>query len=39
MAEMEMTKAKNMIVHQEEIYSRPARVWFQDKSGKRRNGK
>lgn len=28
---MEMTKAKNLIVHHDEIHSRPARVWFQDK--------
>ncbi|RKP08923.1 P-loop containing nucleoside triphosphate hydrolase protein [Thamnocephalis sphaerospora] len=31
-AEMEMTRAQNMLTHQDEIYSRPARTWFQ--SGK-----
>ncbi|KAL0438404.1 UNVERIFIED_CONTAM: DEAD-box ATP-dependent RNA helicase 28 [Sesamum latifolium] len=27
-AEMEMTKAENMIAHKDEIYSRPKRTWF-----------
>ncbi|KAL8514744.1 hypothetical protein ACS0TY_013722 [Phlomoides rotata] len=27
-AEMEVTKAENMIAHKEEIYSRPKRTWF-----------
>ncbi|CAK9309645.1 unnamed protein product [Citrullus colocynthis] len=27
-AEMEATKAENMIVHQEEIFSRPKKTWF-----------
>ncbi|KAL6851939.1 hypothetical protein ACP4OV_020124 [Aristida adscensionis] len=27
-AEMEMTKAENMIAHRNEIYSRPKRTWF-----------
>ncbi|TFY69741.1 hypothetical protein EVJ58_g218 [Rhodofomes roseus] len=31
-AEMELKKGQNMIEHEEEIYSRPARTWFQ--SGK-----
>ena len=30
---MEMNKAKNILVHEKEIYSRPAKVWFQ--AGKR----
>lgn len=29
--EMEVNKAKNMIEHQDEIYSRPPRVWFKEK--------
>ena len=28
-AEMELRKGQNMIEHQAEIYSRPARTWFQ----------
>jgi hypothetical protein len=28
-AEMELKKGQNMIEHEEEIYSRPARTWFQ----------
>ncbi|KIM85227.1 hypothetical protein PILCRDRAFT_5570 [Piloderma croceum F 1598] len=28
-AEMELRKGQNMIEHEEEIYSRPARTWFQ----------
>jgi len=31
-AEMELKKGQNMIEHEAEIYSRPARTWFQ--SGK-----
>jgi ATP-dependent RNA helicase DDX27 len=31
-AEMELRKGQNMIEHENEIFSRPARVWFQ--SGK-----
>ena len=31
---MEANKARNMIIHREEIQSRPPRVWFQDESGK-----
>jgi ATP-dependent RNA helicase DDX27 len=38
-AEMEMTKAKNMIVHHDEIYSKPARVWFQDSNKSKQVGK
>jgi ATP-dependent RNA helicase DDX27 len=26
---MELTKGQNMIEHEAEIYSRPARTWFQ----------
>ena len=39
-AEMETNKAKNMMVHEKEIYSHPARVWFQKNSerGKKRRG-
>ncbi len=33
-AEMEAQKASNMIDHHDEIYSRPARTWFQTKSEK-----
>ena len=29
-AEMELTKGENLIKHQEEIHSRPARTWFQN---------
>lgn len=28
-AEMELRKGQNLIAHEEEIYSRPARTWFQ----------
>lgn len=28
-AEMEVKKGQNMIEHEAEIYSRPARTWFQ----------
>lgn len=33
-AEMEAQKASNMIDHRDEIYSRPARTWFQTKAQK-----
>ncbi|WFD35023.1 RNA helicase [Malassezia cuniculi] len=33
-AEMQMTKGENMIAHSEEIYSRPARTWFQSEKEK-----
>ena len=33
-AEMELRKGQNMIEHEKEIFSRPARVWFQ--SGKQK---
>ncbi|XP_062500665.1 probable ATP-dependent RNA helicase DDX27 [Corticium candelabrum] len=33
-AEMEMNKARNMIEHQREIFSRPARTWFETKKGR-----
>ncbi|KAG8964940.1 nucleolar DEAD-box protein required for synthesis of 60S ribosomal subunit [Tulasnella sp. 419] len=32
--EIELTKAENMIQHEEEIYSRPKRTWFQSKKDK-----
>lgn len=35
MAEMEVNKANNMIKHSNEIYSRPARTWFQSEEDKR----
>ncbi|KAA8496417.1 DEAD-box ATP-dependent RNA helicase 28 [Porphyridium purpureum] len=34
LAEMEVAKASNLMVHQEEIASRPARTWFQTKKQK-----
>eukprot|EP00163_Fabomonas_tropica_P014045 TRINITY_DN2569_c0_g1_i3.p1 TRINITY_DN2569_c0_g1~~TRINITY_DN2569_c0_g1_i3.p1 ORF type:complete len:798 (+),score=235.49 TRINITY_DN2569_c0_g1_i3:91-2484(+) len=33
-AEMEENKARNMLVHEKEIHSRPARTWFTGKAGK-----
>ena len=37
---MEMNKARNLIEHEEEIFSRPPRVWFQSKADlKRKSGK
>ncbi|KZT74641.1 DEAD-domain-containing protein [Daedalea quercina L-15889] len=33
-AEMELKKGQNMIEHEEEIYSRPARTWFQSEKEK-----
>jgi len=33
-AEMELKKGQNMIEHKEEIYSRPARTWFQSEKEK-----
>jgi len=33
--EMEMTKAENIILHADEIKSRPERTWFQNKNDKR----
>ena len=33
-AEMEVRKGENMIAHQDEIYSRPARTWFQSDRAK-----
>ena len=36
---MEVNKARNMIVHREEILSRPARVWFQSDSEKKKKGR
>ena len=38
-SEMEMNKARNLIEHEEEIFSRPPRVWFQSKADlKRKSG-
>jgi ATP-dependent RNA helicase DDX27 len=34
-AEMELKKGQNMIEHEKEIYSRPARTWFQSEKEKR----
>ena len=34
-AEMEANKAENMIEHEAEIYSRPARTWFQTERQKK----
>jgi ATP-dependent RNA helicase DDX27 len=31
---MEAKKAENMIIHEEEIKSRPAKTWFQDEASK-----
>ena len=36
---MEMNKARNLLEHEEEIFSRPPRVWFQNKADlKRKSG-
>lgn len=37
--EMEANKARNMIIHRDEIQSRPPRVWFQNETGKAKEGK
>lgn len=37
-AEMELKKGQNMIEHEAEIYSRPARTWFQSGKEKERAG-
>ena len=38
-SEMEMNKARNLLEHDEEIFSRPARTWFQNKADlKRKSG-
>lgn len=34
LAEMELTKANNLLKHSDEIYSRPARTWFQSSKEK-----
>ena len=36
LSEMEVHKAQNMIEHQKEIFSRPARTWIQPTAGKKR---
>ena len=33
-AEMEIKKGENLIEHEEEIFSRPARTWFQNEKDK-----
>lgn len=33
-AEMQLQKSENMLTHQDEIYSRPARTWFQSEKDK-----
>ena len=33
-AEMELQKGENMLKHEEEIFSRPARTWFQSSKDK-----
>ncbi|WFC98862.1 RNA helicase [Malassezia yamatoensis] len=33
-AEMQLQKSENMLAHQDEIYSRPARTWFQTEKDK-----
>ena len=38
-AEMEANKAENMIEHEAEIYSRPARTWFQTERQKKQVAK
>lgn len=35
-ADMEVTKGKNMIEHEEEIFGRPKRTWFQSESEKQK---
>ncbi|XP_073234182.1 probable ATP-dependent RNA helicase DDX27 [Porites lutea] len=35
-SEMEMNKARNLLEHEEEIFSRPARTWFQNKADLKR---
>ena len=32
-AQMELKKGENMIEHEQEIFSRPARTWFQSEKG------
>ncbi|ORX63764.1 DEAD-domain-containing protein [Basidiobolus meristosporus CBS 931.73] len=36
-AEMEVTKAQNLIDHEKEIYSRPARTWFQSEKERQKS--
>jgi len=35
-ADMEVTKGQNMIQHEEEIFGRPKRVWFQTEKEKQK---
>jgi ATP-dependent RNA helicase DDX27 len=34
---MDMTRAQNLLEHQNEIYSRPARTWFQTEMEKKKS--
>jgi ATP-dependent RNA helicase DDX27 len=36
-AEMELKKSENLLVHANEIYSRPARTWFQSDKDKKKS--
>ncbi|OBA16984.1 DEAD-domain-containing protein, partial [Metschnikowia bicuspidata var. bicuspidata NRRL YB-4993] len=36
-AEMEMSKAENLLKHGKEIYSKPKRTWFESEADKRKN--
>lgn len=36
-AEMELKKGENMLEHEAEIFSRPARTWFQTEKEKARS--
>ena len=38
LSEMEMNKARNLVEHEKEIFSRPARTWIQGSGGKRGAG-
>ncbi|OZJ03277.1 hypothetical protein BZG36_03740 [Bifiguratus adelaidae] len=38
-AEMEVKKSENMMEHQDEIFSRPARTWFQSEKDKKKAAK
>jgi len=36
-AEMELKKGENMVEHEEEIFARPARTWFQTANEKQKS--
>jgi hypothetical protein len=38
-AEMEISKAQNMLKHADEIYSRPKKIWMNNKSNNKTNNK